>query len=117
MMLALSGDAPPIQGVALPFRPGSEGSILSQELARAFNAAAADTLGSLDALRDTICLYVEKERERGASVDLVTANIRAMLHRANTRLASDSVGEGIRDEAITSQVLKWCAQFYEGPVS
>jgi hypothetical protein len=40
-----------------------------------------------------------------------------MLHRANIRLSSDSVGEGIRDEAITSQVLKWCAQFYEGPVS
>jgi hypothetical protein len=115
--LALSGDAPPIQGVTLPFRPGSEGSILSQELARAFDAAASDTLGSLDALRDTICLYVEKERERGAPVELVTANIRAILHRANIRLASDSIGERDRDDALVSQVLKWCTQFYEGPVS
>jgi hypothetical protein len=115
--LALSGDAPPIQGVALPFRPGSEGSILSQELARAFNAAAVDSLGSLDALRDTICLYVEKERERGASVDLITTNIRAMLHRTHIRLASDSAGEAQRDDAIKSQVLKWCTQFYDGPVS
>lgn len=100
----------------MPFKPGSDGTLLSQEIARAFAGSSNEALGSLAGLRDSICLYVEKECDRNASLHTIVENVTMMLTRA--RLLNPPRPDGLvpdkgYDDAVVKQVLAWCGEFYQ----
>ena len=75
-------------------------------------------MASLSSLRDAICMYVEKESDRGSSLDLITENVRSMLLRARL-IASPTIESATKskcqDDDLVVRILGWCGEFYSHP--
>jgi hypothetical protein len=93
---------------ALPLPPE-----LPPELRIALQRAVAQSLVSLDSLRITLRRHVHTQRNRGASLGAVDAQIRELMAEADANAAA---GDGVSSE-LSSQVAKWTRAFFSGALS
>jgi hypothetical protein len=84
---------------------------LQAELERAFT----DSLGSLDSLRTTLRRHVRRQRNRGASLGEIDAQMRALMAEAESN-AADGDGKHVNGD-LTNQVVKWTRAFFSGTKS
>jgi hypothetical protein len=92
--------------VALP--PLSE---LPPELQVALQQAVSQSLGSLDSLRITLRRHVLAQRQRGASLGQIDAQMHQMMAATDAK-ARD--GATVTRE-LSSQIAKWTRSFFSGP--
>ena len=86
---------------------------LPPELRIALQHAVAQSLGSLDSLRITLRRHVHAQRNRGASLSAVDAQVRELMAEADANASADG---GMSSE-LSSQVVKWTRAFFSGTSS
>lgn len=92
-----------------------DASILDQKLASLFTEAVGGAVDSLRALRESVCLYVEAERARGAPLNVVIAKVSTMLERVRHQNVSESgiVAEPTAAERdLAKEMVSWCFDTY-----
>ena len=90
---------------ALPVPPE-----LPPELKAALQAAVAQSLGSLDSLRQTLRRHVRTQQSRGVLLGEIDAQIRKLMADA-THAAGDVDGE---TRELAKQVAQWTRSFFSG---
>lgn len=86
---------------------------LPPELRAALQRAVSQSLGSLDSLRITLRRHVHAQRNRGASLGAVDAQIRELMAEADATAAAEG---GVSSE-LSTQVAKWTRAFFSGTAS
>jgi hypothetical protein len=90
-------------------------SILDEKLANLFAQAVGGAVDSLRDLRESVCMYVDAERARGASLDEVIARVSTMLERVRD---SGSARAPLTPEAaaaereLAREMVQWCIDSY-----
>ena len=90
-------------------------SILDEKLANLFAQAVGGALDSLRDLRESVCMYVEAERSRGASLDEVIERVSTMLEKVR---ASRDGQRSVTPEALAAErelareMVNWCVDSY-----
>jgi siroheme synthase (precorrin-2 oxidase/ferrochelatase) len=85
---------------------------LPEELDRALKRATDRTLVALTSLRKAVRQHVHDERERGATLEQVETELRAIIARA----LEDAEGRDSVDkerDALAVQMIKWSEGFYK----
>jgi hypothetical protein len=93
----------------------SDASILDQKLAALFAGAVGGALDSLRDLRESVCLYVETERNRGTPLDAVIAKVSTMIERVRHQRAADTgvISEPTKAEReLAKEMVNWCIDSY-----
>jgi hypothetical protein len=89
--------------------------ILDEKLAALFVGAVGGAVESLRVLRESICMYVETERARGTSLDVVIAKVSTMLERVRHHSAET---DGIvpdptpAERELAKEIVSWCIDSY-----
>lgn len=92
-----------------------DASILDEKLARLFAGAVGGALDSLRALRETICLYVESERDRGTPLEEVIERVSGMIERVRFQSASAAAARSEPSKAerdLAREMVNWCIDSY-----
>ncbi len=91
-----------------------DASILDEKLASLFSEAVGGAVESLRVLRESVCMYVEAERARGTSLDVVIAKVSTMLERVRHQTAGSEIvpqpTEAERD--LAREIVSWCIETY-----
>jgi hypothetical protein len=92
-----------------------DASILDEKLATLFAEAVGGAVDSLRSLRESVCMYVEAERARGASLDAVIARVSTMLERVRHQ-SSPETGIAAQptqaERELAKEMVQWCIDTY-----
>lgn len=90
-------------------------SILDEKLADLFARAVGSAVDSLHDLRTSVCMFVDAERARGASLDELIARVGTMLLNvkqsgpANAALAPEAAAA---NRELAREMIQWCIDSY-----
>jgi hypothetical protein len=89
-------------------------SILDEKLADLFAQAVGGALDSLRDLRESVCLYVEAERARGASLDEVITRVSTMLGKVRESGGTKSLipETEAAERDLAREMVGWCIDSY-----
>jgi hypothetical protein len=92
-----------------------DASILDAKLAALFRQAVGGALDSLRSLRESVCMYVETERDRGTPMDVVVAKVSTMIERVRRQSVAETgvVAEPTAAEReLAKEMINWCVDTY-----
>jgi hypothetical protein len=84
---------------------------VSTELTRRLDAATERHIGSIDALREAVCAYLDDLRATGMPRERALAAVRAFIAKSQAvRAAQD--GQSAIDERILARMSAWCVDHW-----
>jgi hypothetical protein len=84
---------------------------LSAELTRRLHAASEMHIGSIDALREAVCAYLDDLRAMGMPRERALAAVRTFIAKSQAvRAAQD--GHSPIDERILARMSAWCVDHW-----
>src|SRR5688500_3485597 len=86
-------------------------STLSAELTHRLDAASEMHIGSIDALREAVCAYLDDLRSAGMPREKALEAVRALIAKSQAvRAAQD--GQSAIDERILARMTGWCVDHW-----
>lgn len=87
-------------------------STLPEELDRALRGATDRTLIALTSLRKAVCKHVQDQRDDGASLPEIEAELRTIIAKVFEDAEGHDSVDGER-ETLAAQMIKWTEGFYK----
>jgi hypothetical protein len=86
-------------------------STLAAELTRRLDAASEMHIGSIDALREAVCAYLDDLRVAGLPRERALEAVREVIAKSQAvRAAQD--GQSAIDERIVARMSRWCVDHW-----